>query len=126
MRVFKFGGASIATPERMKALLPLITGELSPVLLVISALGKSTNALEKIVDAACAGNKAEAHRMSEQLEMEHLDYARGLLDDMHYIRASEALNIHFAELKKQIRLADHNKYDMWYDQVVCLGEICST
>lgn len=126
MRVFKFGGASIATPDSMKALLPIIKGEHSPVLLVVSALGKTTNALEKIVDAACAGNRVEALRLGEQLELGHLEYARGLLDDMHYIRATELLGRYFNELKRHIKLAEHSKYDFSYDQVVCLGEIFST
>ena len=45
MQVFKFGGASIATPERMEALLPIIKGGKEAVLVVVSALGKTTNAL---------------------------------------------------------------------------------
>ncbi|WP_161499235.1 aspartate kinase [Flavipsychrobacter stenotrophus] len=126
MRVFKFGGASIATPEKMEALLPIISNEHEPVLLVVSALGKSTNALEKIVNAACAGNKNEAIHLAEQLELEHLDYARALLDETHFIKAADALHTYFNELKRGIKLADSSRYDFSYDQVVCLGEICST
>jgi aspartate kinase len=126
MRVYKFGGASIATPERMKALLPIVTREQGPVLLVISALGKTTNALERIVDSACAGNLAEAARLAEVLELEHLDYARGLLDNAQYIKAAEMLGRYFGELNRNIKLSDRNRYDMSYDQVVCLGELFST
>lgn len=126
MRVYKFGGASIATPERMKALLPIVTREQGPVGLVVSALGKTTNALERIVDSACAGNLAEATRLAEALELEHLDYARGLLDNAQYIKASEVLSRYFAELNRNIKQSDRNRYDMSYDQVVCLGELFST
>lgn len=126
MRVFKFGGASIATPERMKALLPIITGEPEPVVLVVSALGKSTNALEKIVEAACAGNKDLAAGLARVLQQEHLDYARGLLDDAHYAKVTNLLGKYFAELDKAIALADAARFDYSYDQAVCLGEIFST
>ncbi len=126
MRVYKFGGASIATPERMKALLPIVTREQGSVLLVVSALGKTTNALERIVDSACTGNLAEATRLAEALELEHLDYARGLLDNAQYIKASEVLGRYFAELNRSIKQSDRNRYDMSYDQVVCLGELFST
>lgn len=126
MRVFKFGGASIATPERMKALLPIIGGESGPLILVVSALGKTTNALEKIVDTSCAGNKTEALRLADQLELDHKDYARQLLDDEHYSRALETLEKYFDELKRNVGAADQGRYDFSYDQLVCLGEIFST
>ena len=125
MRVFKFGGASIATPERMEALLPIIRNEQEPVLLVVSALGKSTNALEKIVNTAC-GNKGAAMQLAEDLEQEHLDYARTLLDEPHYLKAEERLRIYFKELNRGIEQANASCYDLSYDQVVCMGEVCST
>ena len=52
MKVFKFGGASVSTPERI-----INTGEIlkaykgQKILVVVSAMGKTTNALEKVVDA---------------------------------------------------------------------------
>ena len=126
MRVFKFGGASIATPERMEALLPLIKGEKEPVLIVVSALGKTTNALEKIVSLACDNKKNEAMQLAEQLELQHLDYARSLLDDVNYIKAANAFNFHFDELTKALRHSDCANYDFSYDQIVCMGEIFSS
>ena len=58
MKVYKFGGASIATPQQMKNLLPIITlMQRAPLVVVVSAFGKSTNALEAIVGAACGGLK---------------------------------------------------------------------
>lgn len=126
MRVFKFGGASIASPQRMKALLPIITGEAEPVVLVVSALGKSTNALEKIVDAACKGDKLEAATLAGRLQQEHLDYARELLTDTFYDKAKGLLAKYFAELNSAIIKVDAARYDYSYDQAVCLGEIFST
>ena len=53
MQVYKFGGASIATPQNMEALLPIIKGAAQPVVCIVSALGKTTNALELIINTAC-------------------------------------------------------------------------
>jgi len=126
MQVYKFGGASIATPTRMQALLPIIQQAQQPVILVVSAMGKTTNALEAIVAAACKGSKEEANQLAQTLEKQHLDYCKELLDDAHYKEAEAALNIYFTELQWGIDGADASRYDYSYDQVVCIGEVLST
>lgn len=125
MQVYKFGGASIATPERMQALLPILENE-RPLVLVVSALGKTTNALEAIVAAACKGRKEEAHELVLQLEKQHTDYARELLNDEHYQKAVKELNVFFTELQWAVDEASADRYDYSYDQIVCLGELLST
>lgn len=126
MQVYKFGGASIATPARMQALLPIIQQAQQPVILVVSAMGKTTNALESIVAAACKGNKDEANQLAQALEKQHLDYSRELLDDGYYKEAVTALNVYFTELQWAIDGADAARYDYSYDQIVCIGEVLST
>ena len=126
MRVFKFGGASIATPERATALLPIINQQQEPVVVVISALGKTTNALEQILNEACAGKRDSAMKMAKQLEQQHLDYARALLDDIYYDTLTTTLGTYFNELEQAVHHADAAAYDRSYDQVVCMGELLST
>lgn len=126
MQVYKFGGASIATPERMAALLPIIQEATQPIIMVVSALGKTTNALEDIVSAACKGDKQKAHDMARNLEQIHLDYAKTLLNTENFIKAEKALNVFFTELQWAIDDADATKYDYSYDQIVCMGELLST
>lgn len=126
MQVYKFGGASIASPERMRALLPIIRQAAQPLLIVISAVGKTTNALEVITAMACKGEKQEAHKMAQDLEQQHLEYAKEILDEAHYKGAAADLNIYFTELQWAIDDADGSRYDYSYDQIVCLGEILST
>ncbi|MEI8278445.1 MAG: aspartate kinase [Bacteroidota bacterium] len=126
MRVYKFGGASILTPTRMQALLPIITTAEQPILMVVSAMGKTTNALEEIVATACHGNKHEAHQLVLLLEQKHLDYAKDLLKPAYYIGAAAQLNIHFTELQWAVDDAHGSKYDYSYDQIVCIGELLST
>lgn len=126
MQVYKFGGASIATPERMAAILPIIQQAQQPVILVVSALGKTTNALEEIVDAACKGGKQKAHELVNKLEQVHLDYTKELLNDAYYRQAEKELNVFFTELQWAVDDAEAAKYDYSYDQIVCMGELLST
>src|SRR5690348_3326428 len=116
MLVYKFGGASIATPERIQELLPIIKAPTKPVVLVVSALGKTTNALEVIVATACKGDKQGATKLAQKLEQDHLDYAKTLLDEAHYKKAVEALGVYFTELQWGIDGADSSRYDYSYDQ----------
>lgn len=109
----------------MQAVLPIMA-DVQPVLIVLSALGKTTNALEAIVKAACAGNKDEGLKLTKQLEQQHLDYAKVLLDAEHYPIAEKELKPYFAELEQAVASADGGRFDCSYDQVVCMGEIFSS
>lgn len=125
MYVYKFGGASIATPERMQALMPILRSE-KPLVLVVSALGKTTNALEAIVAAACGGDKQQAAELARTLEQQHLDYAQGLLSPENVVKVAQDLNVFFTELQWAIDEATPERYDYSYDQIVCMGELLST
>ncbi|HMX80696.1 MAG TPA: aspartate kinase, partial [Ferruginibacter sp.] len=73
MKVFKFGGASINTAERIQnagRILASYKGE--KILVIISAMGKTTNALEKVVDAFYEGRKDDALQLFEQVKQSHL------------------------------------------------------
>ena len=126
MKVFKFGGASIADAGRMAALLPIIKDERGPMLLVLSALGKMTNALENIVNLACSDEKELAKEAASQLEQMHLNQAKELLDDTYYCKCAAALQDQFREMELAIDKADATRYDFSYDQVVCIGELMSS
>lgn len=126
MQVYKFGGASIATPDRMKALLPIISYGGSPLVLVISAYGKITNALEAVVKDAIEGKREEALKKIEALEQAHNDYAAALLSAEGYEDLKHKLNEYYTELHWAIDDAGVQKPDYVYDQIVCIGEILST
>src|SRR6185503_19454153 len=73
MKVFKFGGASVNSVERIKNLSDILKnfpGE--KLLVIISAMGKNTNALEKVTDAFYGGNKDQALQLFEKIKLEHL------------------------------------------------------
>ena len=126
MLVYKFGGASIADAERMTNLLPIISDGPKPLLLVVSALGKTTNALEVIVNKAYNGEKDDALALVQKLERQHLDYATKLLNSDNYNNAATRLKTYFNELETAVKKIEHANYDYAYDQVVCMGEIFST
>jgi len=126
MQVYKFGGASIATPANMEALLPIITLATQPIVVVVSAIGKTTNALEVVVTTACKGDKDEARKLAKDIENKHLDYARTILEEATYKQAATALDVFFTELLWAVDDADGTRYDYSYDQIVSMGEIFST
>lgn len=126
MQVYKFGGASIAAPHNMQHLLPIIQEAKQPLILVVSALGKTTNALEEVVKAACRNEKKQAHLLAEKIEAQHIDYAKTLLDKDFFKQAEKELNVLFTELQWAVSDADPERYDYSYDQIVCIGELMST
>jgi aspartate kinase len=126
MKVFKFGGASIANAGRMKALLPIIHDERQPLLVVLSALGKTTNALEAIVGKAVGGDATGAVVLANALEEQHINYARQLLDDEHFEQAKKSLAELFVEFEQAVGNVDPSRYDYSYDQIVCMGELFSS
>lgn len=126
MMVYKFGGASIATVERMQALWPIVEAAEQPVVLVVSALGKTTNALESIVASATKGDKEMAMEQAAALEKQHMDYAKTILDSKYHTAVEKKLNEFFTELQWAVDDSANHTYDYVYDQVVCIGELLST
>jgi aspartate kinase len=126
MQVYKFGGASIATPERMRALLPIIDYGKTPLVVVVSAYGKTTNALEAIVHAANEGRRADALQKIEQLEKAHNDYAAEILSEKGFQDIQIKLNEYYTEMHWAIDDAGRQSKDYVYDQIVCVGEVLST
>ncbi|HTO15922.1 MAG TPA: aspartate kinase [Edaphocola sp.] len=126
MQVYKFGGASIATPQRMWALLPIIQSTEKPLVVVVSALGKTTNALEKVVESATNQELELAHQQIDEIEQQHLHYAQETLNKDAFVLLKEKLAILFSELRAIIKNNSHKHFDYLYDQTVSMGELFST
>ncbi|MFN5937882.1 MAG: aspartate kinase, partial [Sphingobacteriales bacterium] len=72
MKVFKFGGASISSVEKIQNIAAIIQDHTHEnVMVVISAMGKTTNALEKVVEAFYEGKKEEALNLFKQIKQSH-------------------------------------------------------
>jgi len=126
MQVFKFGGASVNSVERVKnvgGILKLYPNE--KILVVISAMGKTTNALEKVTNAFYEGKKDEALQLFQQVKQQHLNTAKFLLVT-NAVSCEEQLNNFFTEVEWLLHDKPVRDYDYYYDQVVCVGELLST
>jgi len=126
MKVFKFGGASINTAERIQNtgnILRSYKGE--KILVIISAMGKTTNALEKVVDAFFEGRKDDALKLFEQVKESHLTLLKYLIS-INWQQAENQLKDFFTEVEWLLHDKPVRDYDYYYDQVVCCGELLST
>ena len=122
MKVFKFGGASINSIERIENVAKIIQDHQGEkLLIIISAMGKITNALEKVAAAFYSGDKATALALFQAVKQEHIDLADQLI---HHQPAA------MADIFTEVEWLLHDKpvrdYDYYYDQVVCCGELLST
>ena len=126
MFVFKFGGASINNIERIKNTSNIIKDNAEQKLLVVvSAMGKTTNALEKIAEAYFENIKEDALHLFEQLKNNHLEVVKYLL--VHKWKAAEdQLKDFFTEIEWMLHDKPVRNYDYYYDQIVCCGELFST
>ena len=126
MQVFKFGGASVNSVERVKNVGDILKQYPNEKLLVvISAMGKTTNALEKVVNAFYEGKKDEALQLFQQVKQQHLNTAKYLLV-ANALDYEEQMNNFFTEAEWLLHDKPVRDYDYYYDQVVCIGELLST
>ncbi len=125
MRIFKFGGASVKDAEGVRNVLEVLrhTGT-EETFLVLSAMGKTTNAMEAVVKTYFEDRPAMAGSISE-VE----DYHQQILSDLFpasnhpvYKRVREL----FEEVKGFLAWNKSPKYNFVYDQVVGYGELIST
>lgn len=126
MKVFKFGGASVSSTERIQQVAHILKSyQGEQLLIVISAIGKTTNALEKVVEAFYDNRKEDALQLFEAIKQSHLTTAKYLLVTT-YNEALEKLSNFFTEVEWLLHDKPVQGFDYYYDQVVCIGELLST
>ena len=126
MKVFKFGGASVNSIERIQNLKTILQHYASDeLMIIISAMGKTTNALEKVVEAFYAGNKDEALQLFDGIKKQHTTTAKYLLVT-HFNECFAQMNEFFTEVEWLLHDKPVRAFDYYYDQVVCVGELLST
>lgn len=124
MIVYKFGGASVKDAQGVKQLSRLVARVNDPLIVVISAMGKTTNKLEVIVMAVLQGNGRELE-LIYILKLEHLAILNDLFKDSHHPVFSDIEKL-FETIEKNCSIYRNQGFDMLYDQVVSYGEIIST
>lgn len=126
MQIHKFGGASISTVERIRNLPEMIRlFDAEKNLIVISALGKTTNALEDIALLYYQGNQEESLAKLNQLRDLHFRMAEDLL----HTEKTECLEIlaeYFSQLEENLSFCISFEYNFYYDQLISFGEMFSS
>ncbi|GEC78054.1 aspartate kinase [Flavobacterium aquatile] len=125
MKIFKFGGASVKDADGVKNVYDVLQKVGSEdVLVVISAMGKTTNALE-IVIKNYFDKSNEFHASLQEVRKYHNQILLELFDDEEH-DVFFAVNSHFADLEYFLRSNKSPNYNFVYDQVISFGEIVST
>ncbi len=125
MEIFKFGGASVKDAASVKNVLSVVkrTGEKSKVI-VISAMGKITNAFEVVISEYLKDPKRLPDSLAE-IKSYHLEIANDLFSS-EQAPVFKKMEAYFDEIKNFMKHNKSTKYDFVYDQLVCYGELLST
>ena len=126
MKVFKFGGASVkdaASIKNVSAILTRYSGQ--KIIVVVSAMGKTTNKLEEIVSALISKDQKTFVGLVDDLQQYHIEIAAGLFPE-HHFHIFELLEDIFDNLRAQIQKNLSENQAFIYDQIVSLGELLSS
>lgn len=126
MKVFKFGGASVNSVERIQNLAGIVKQyREEPLVIIVSAMGKTTNALEKVAEAFFEGKKEEALQLFHVIRNNHINTSKYLLVT-RFNECLAQLTDFFTEIEWLLHDKPVREYDYYYDQIVCVGELLST
>jgi len=124
MLVFKFGGASVKDAGGIINLGKVVGAYAAEqLLIVVSAMGKTTNALEKLTKAYVAQDD-DLQEIYEEIKQYHYHIIGELFEPSHPV-FNEVANT-FVEIDWMLEDEPHDDYDFIYDQIVSVGELVST
>jgi aspartokinase/homoserine dehydrogenase 1 len=127
MKVLKFGGTSVGSPERIKGVKKIIESQSSPCVVVVSAFSGITDDLKVISELASARNE-EYKILLEKLKIRHIVCTKLLIKSNQQAAVIEALNIIFTDLKETLKgiylLRELSKHSL--DQALATGELMSS
>ena len=124
MLVFKFGGASVKDSKGVENLLNIVKKFSDNLVIVVSALGKTTNALEEILKLSFEETDKCINKF-EVLKSYHFNIINDLFPDKNNTIYSEIEN-EFKKLYNVLFEGKYDSFDLKYDQLVPFGEIFST
>ena len=125
MKVFKFGGASVKDAGAVRNVASILSAFSSEeIVVVISAMGKTTNALEKIVESYLNAD-GNVQTLTDQLRSFHLNIINDLnFPAQHPVR--KELEQSFVEIEWATEEPPSKGFNWAYDQIVCHGELIAT
>jgi aspartate kinase len=125
MKVFKFGGASVKDAQSVKNVAQVLKQQgVAQTLVVVSAMGKMTNALEKVVDAYVY-KKPDLQSALQEVSNYHQNIIAALFDEKNHPIYIEK-EILLGQLSGFLIKNKSKDYNYIYDQIVCFGELLST
>lgn len=125
MKVYKFGGASVKEAAGVRNLAEIARGTEGRLFIIVSAMGKTTNALERVMESFWEGRTGEAVVAMQQVVDYHATILEGLWGEPHLPERVRSL---YEELEEIITLSNpqSRSYEEWYDRIVSFGELIST
>ncbi|CAM4224161.1 aspartate kinase [Pedobacter westerhofensis] len=125
MEVYKFGGASVVNAQAVRNLAEIIkNANQKYLLIVISAMGKTTNKLEELSHAYVFGQE-NTHELLEEIKTYHFDILNELFPDHQHPVYNDVANT-FVEIEWLLEEEANDAPDYIYDQIVSIGELLST
>lgn len=119
MKVYKFGGASVNSAEAVRNVKNIIENTPKPLAVVVSAMGKTTNLLERLI-RAYFNNESTIGILGEFISF-HINICEGLFDSIP-VQVEE----YFKELGNKLLQVPSLDYNYEYDQIIGFGELVST
>ena len=124
MNVYKFGGASVKDADGVKNLFKIINTQKENLIIVVSAMGKMTDALEVLCNAYFhkTGDTASAFLRIK-------DFHQNIINDLFGTSADEVTRLTdnlYCELQNILDSDPSLSYDYEYDRIICFGELLST
>ncbi len=124
IKVFKFGGASVKDAEAIRNVANILKGyKKEQLLIVVSAMGKSTNALEKVVHAFF-DKKEDSKDILKEIQNQHIAISKELI--VENAQLEKEISKIIAPVNRLLQKESDRGYDFIYDQIVSLGELLST
>ncbi|RLD57666.1 MAG: aspartate kinase, partial [Bacteroidetes bacterium] len=131
MIIFKFGGASVKDADAVRQLSNIVKSNSGKKLIVVvSAMGKITNALERLINSYY-NQLPDIDDIFNEIKQFHFDIVNDLFNDNINKEFSiddfkQTVNDVFIKLNRKINKNPSSDYDFEYDQIICFGEIIST
>ncbi len=125
MKVYKFGGASVKDAAGVRNIASIVGAEEERLFVVVSAMGKMTNALEKLLGTFYDGKTAQALERLQEI----VDFHNGIIEEL-WGRPflPDRVARFYMELEETVASSNPavRDYEVWYDRIVGYGELIST
>jgi aspartate kinase len=124
MEVYKFGGASVKSADGIRNIVKIVSGVTGDLFVVVSAMGKTTNALEVVLEHFMKAEKTQSLEKLAEVEQYHVNIIMELFQQPE--RGLKAVAPLFETMKTYIEKTAGDDYDRCYDYLVSYGEVIST